>query len=103
MVGKCVSEAKELQINMALPLNLRADRELWKHIYVHFPFASSLHLNILPDYNHVWAEQIWQSDTTLHSELLTPRHWRILRALERQAHTNGFKVNGKLGKPSSVI
>lgn len=88
---------------MALPLNIRADRELWKHVYNYFPFASSIHLNVLPDYNHVWAEQIWREDPVLHSELLTTRHWRILRAVERQAHTLGFKVNGKLGKPNSKV
>ena len=81
---------------MALPLNLRADRELWKHVYFYFPFASSLHLKVLPDYNHVWAEQLWHDDPILHSELLTVRHWRILTALERQARSSGFKVNGKL-------
>lgn len=98
-----INAAKELKVTMALPLNLRADRELWKHIYVYFPFARSLHLSVLPDYNHVWAEQIWSEDPTLKPELLTTRHWRILRAMERQAHTLGFKVNGKLGKPGTKI
>jgi len=85
---------------MALPLNLRADRELWKHVYFLFPFASSLHLKVLSDYNHVWAEQIWHDDPILRAEFLTPRHWRILKALEKQAHTLGLKSNGKIGKPA---
>lgn len=78
---------------MAMTLNLRADRELWKYIYVHFPFASSFHLSVLPDYNHVWAEQLYREDPLLHFDLLTPRHQRIIKAIERQAKLMGFRVN----------
>jgi hypothetical protein len=78
---------------MAMTLNLRADRELWKYIYLRFPFASSFHLSVLPDYNHVWAEQLYHEDPVLHYELLTPRHQRIIKAIERQAKMMGFKVN----------
>ena len=83
---------------MAMTLNLRADRELWKYIYIHFPFASSLHLSVLPDYNHVWAEQLYREDPELHSELLTPRHLRIIRAVERQGRAMGLQM-----KPSSIM
>ncbi len=78
---------------MAMTLNLRADRELWKYVYLHFPFASSIHLSVLPDYNHVWAEQLYRDDPQLHYELLTPRHQKIIKAIERQARLMGFKVN----------
>lgn len=77
---------------MAMTLNLRADRELWKYIYVRFPFASSFHLSVLPDYNHVWAEQLYGEDPQLHLDLLTPRHQRIIKSIERQAKLMGFKV-----------
>jgi hypothetical protein len=77
---------------MAMTLNLRADRELWKFIYVHFPFAKSFHFTVLPDYNHVWAEQLYRDDPVLRPELLTPRHQRIIKALEKQAKLMGFKV-----------
>ncbi len=75
---------------MALTLNLRADRELWKFIYIQFPFASSLHLSVLPDYNHVWAEQLYQEDPQLHPEFLTPRHQKIIKAIERQGIAMGL-------------
>ncbi len=78
---------------MAMTLNLRADRELWKYVYLRFPFASSFHLSVLPDYNHVWAEQLYREDPILHPELLSPRHQRIIKAIERQAKLIGFKVN----------
>jgi hypothetical protein len=77
---------------MALALNLRADRELWKYIYKSFPFANSFHLTVLPDYNHVWAEQIYREDPVLRTELLTPRHQRIIKAIERQARAMGLEV-----------
>jgi predicted DNA-binding helix-hairpin-helix protein len=77
---------------MATSLNLRADRELWKYIYAAFPFASSLHLKVLPDYNHVWAQQLYQSDPLIRFEEFTPRHLRIIKAIERQARAMGFKV-----------
>jgi hypothetical protein len=77
---------------MAMTLNLRADRELWKYIYINFPFASSLHLSVLPDYNHVWAEQLYRDDPVLHSELLTPRHQRIIKAIERQGRMMGLQM-----------
>lgn len=83
---------------MAMTLNLRADRELWKHIYVNFPFASSLHLSVLPDYNHVWAEQLYREDPELHPDLLTPRHLRIIKAVERQGRAMGLQM-----KPSSIM
>lgn len=75
---------------MAMTLNLRADRELWKYIYVNFPFAGSFHLSVLPDYNQVWAEQLYQEDPVLRPELLSPRHQRIIRSIERQAKAMGF-------------
>ena len=78
---------------MAMTLNLRADRELWKYIYLRFPFASSFHLSVLPDYNHVWAEQLYREDPVLHEELLSPRHQRIIKAIERQGKLMGFKIN----------
>ncbi len=77
---------------MAVALNLRADRELWKYIYINFPFARGLHLSVLPDYNHVWAEQLHQQDPEIHLDMLTPRHWRIIRSIERQAEMYGFEV-----------
>lgn len=77
---------------MATSLNLRADRELWKYIYVAFPFASSLHLKVLPDYNHVWAQQLYQSDPIIRYDEFTPRHLRIIKAIERQARVMGFKA-----------
>lgn len=77
---------------MATSLNLRADRELWKYIYVAFPFASSLHLKVLPDYNHVWAQQLYQSDPTIRFDDFSPRHLRIINAIERQARIMGFQV-----------
>ena len=78
---------------MAMTLNLRADRELWKYVYFNFAFANSFHLSVLPDYNHVWAEQLYREDPVLHAELLTPRHLRIIKSIERQAKLMGFKVN----------
>ena len=75
---------------MAMTLNLRADRELWKYIFVNFPFASSFHLSVLPDYNQVWAEQLYREDPVLRPELLSPRHQRMIRAIERQAKAMGF-------------
>ncbi len=78
---------------MAMTLNLRADRELWKYVYAKFPFASSLHLSVLPDYNHVWAEQLYRDDPVLRPELLTPRHQRIIKAVERQGRTMGLQMN----------
>lgn len=77
---------------MAMTLNLRADRELWKYIYVHYPFARSLHLSVLPDYNHVWAEQLYREDPVLHPEMLTPRHQRIIKAIERQGRMMGVQI-----------
>lgn len=76
-----------------MTLTLRADSELWKYVYVHFPFASSFHFSVLPDYNQVWAEQLYREDPILRPELLTPRHHRIIKAIERQAKLMGFKVN----------
>jgi hypothetical protein len=78
---------------MALALNLRADKELWKYIYTQFSFANSIHLSVLPDYNHVWAERLYREDPVLHPELLTPRHHRIIKAVERQGRMMGFKAN----------
>ncbi len=78
---------------MAMTLNLRADRELWKYIFINFPFASSFHLSVLPDYNQVWAEQLYREDPVLRPELLSPRHLRMIRAIERQAKTMGFAYN----------
>jgi hypothetical protein len=78
---------------MALPLNLRADRELWKYIYITYPFANSLHLSVLPDYNHVWAEQLYHDDPTVRVELLTPRHQRIIKAIEKQAKLMGIRLD----------
>jgi hypothetical protein len=75
---------------MAMTLNLRADRELWKYIYLNFPFARSFHLSMLPDYNQVWAEQLYREDPIMRPELLTPRHQRIIKAIERQAKAMGF-------------
>ncbi len=75
---------------MSMALNLRADLELWKFIYINFPFASSLHLSNLPDYNHVWAEQLYREDPQLHPEYLTPRHQRIIKAIERQGRAMGL-------------
>ena len=75
---------------MAVGLNIHADRELWKYVYTRFPFARSIHLNVLPDYNHVWAEHLWQEDPELHLSLLSPRHQRIIKAIERQARTMGY-------------
>jgi hypothetical protein len=53
---------------MAMTLNLRADSELWKYVYLNFPFASSFHLSVLPDYNQVWAEQLYREDPILRPE-----------------------------------
>lgn len=78
---------------MAMTLNLRADRELWKYIYIHFPFARSLHLSVLPDYNHVWAEQLYREDPVLRPELLTPRHQRIIKAITRQGRMMGVQID----------
>ncbi len=78
---------------MAMTLNLRADRELWKYVYLHFPFSASFHLSVLPDYNHVWAEQLYREDPIVRDELLTTRHHRIIKAIERQAKLTGLKVN----------
>ncbi|MEI6042949.1 MAG: hypothetical protein WCS37_01035 [Chloroflexota bacterium] len=83
---------------MAMTLNLRADRELWKYIFVHYPFSSSLHLSVLPDYNHVWAEQLYREDPELHPELLTPRHQRIIKAVARQGRVMGVQIK----QPSAV-
>lgn len=81
---------------MTLHNNIRADRELWKYVYVHFPFAKSFHLSILPDYNHMWAEQMYQDDAALHYEQLTSRHQRIIKSIEKQAKQMGFKVKPKI-------
>ncbi len=78
---------------MALTLTLRADRELWKYIYINFPFANSFHLSVFPDYNQVWAEQLYREDPIMRPELLTPRHQRIIKAIERQAKNMGFTSN----------
>lgn len=78
---------------MAMTLNLRADRELWKYIFINFPFANSFHLSVLPDYNQVWAEQLYREDPVLRPELLSPRHQRIIRSIERQAKAMGFAYN----------
>ncbi len=87
-----VFEAKEL-FTMTMSVNLRADRELWKYIYLNFPFARSFHLSVLPDYNQTWAEQLYREDPELHLNLLTPRHQRIIKSIERQARMMGFKIN----------
>ena len=85
---------------MSMGLSLRADRELWKYIYAVFPFSRSFHLSVLPDYNHVWAEQIFREDPILRNELLTPRHQRIIKAIERQATVMGFEVRQPHSKAS---
>ncbi len=85
---------------MAVALNLRADRELWKYIYIAFPFASGFHISVLPDYNHVWAEQLYREDPILHTDTLSPRHLRIIKSIERQAHIMGFEVRRHLDKAS---
>ena len=75
---------------MAVGLNLHPDRELWKYVYLRFPFSRSIHLNVLPDYNAMWAEHLWQEDPLLRPELLSARHKRIIKAIEKQARACGY-------------
>ena len=83
---------------MTMALSLRADRELWKLVFVKFPFSSSFHLSVLPDYNHVWAEQLYREDPVVRYELLTPRHWRIIKSIERQANIMGFEIKNTISE-----
>jgi len=87
---------------MAMTLNLRADRELWKYVFIQFPFASSLHLSVLPDYNHIWAEQLYREDPELRPELLTPRHLRIIKAVERQGRAMGLSVKSSVSVVAKI-